>query len=929
MPHTLRRPSAALSRRAAVFLGLFVSSLVAMQSVCNGQVFDSRAYPVFPGSSHVEPADVDDDGRLDLLVSTRTGVVVLLGRGNGLFTRGMEIEISSGAHHTVARELSGDDHVDIVVMSIGGPIIWIYRGLGDGTFEYWVRMETGVAGKRGVAVGDLDNDGDNDFVVCHWRSNVVSTFLAHGNGLFMRTNWMVPTPYKAVLLAHMDSDQLLDLVGSDGERTMVRPGVGNGQFNALVHTYDGGTDVGGLAVGDLSEDGRPDVIVANAQGVFAHFGTGGGALGAAVHVDSHPFFSVTAADFDGDGHLDVAATTFDNVVNIGPSRLPVWRGDGTGALHQTWEGRAMARWVTHADVDADGLPDLVVCGNSETWQDLPRGMGAILLANPDGSFGGGRHSAIPCWSNRMAVGHVGADEHPDLVLQTEPHVLGVVHGLGDGRFGITETAPAGPCCPGASWEATGRSMSVGDVNADGRMDVVTSASGFLVPNRPPIFPPGAPPASHFSCDDVCTRVSGAVHAPVVTRVESGPRAHVLTDLNADARADLVVAADSVVVRLGNGDGTFRSPSARLPGFGLEPTADVNGDGYQDLVSFADSMTVRPGNGDGTFGNPIVSPVGGGRRRAFGDVDADGDLDLVALPGLQVSLGDGAGRFMPPTTSHDVPAGNFALTDVDGDGDLDVVVASASTVQMALVYAGNGNGTFEFEGHYAIEGALTFVRDLNGDRRADLLAISGCTAIVVLNSARTTAPILQRWVGVRSGDTVRLEWEFAATTVVTGWTGVLVERAPTMAGPYAALNERMLRPQRRMSFEDNAALVAETQWYRLALVSQDGSREYSVPLEPTLDRAPSKARLLAAERADGFVRIGYGVPRAAGRIELAVFDVRGRSLWRHEPSLRAAGAYEQTWDRRDHGGARVPRGIYIVRLAVDDATMTQKFILLAP
>ncbi len=200
---------------------------------------------------------------------------------------------------------------------------------------------------------------------------------------------------------------------------------------------------------------------------------------------------------------------------------------------------------------------------------------------------------------------------------------------------------------------------------------------------------------------------GAYAAPALHAVGSQPQQLVVADINGDAKDDLVVRCSqfaSVYVLLGQGDGTFAFGGA--PGFaGLYLTAiavgDIDGDGDLDLVGSKsnDAMEVRKNNGNGTFGLPLY--VGLPKvhfTMELADMDGDGDLDLVTGESIgsnqvQVRLNNGTGAYFPPV-NYPVAGTSLgmAVLDVDADGALDVIVAVAGAVSVVSVLHGAGDGT---------------------------------------------------------------------------------------------------------------------------------------------------------------------------------------------------------------------------------------------
>src|SRR5262249_30056971 len=154
------------------------------------------------------------------------------------------------------------------------------------------------------------------------------------------------------------------------------------------------------------------------------------------------------------------------------------------------------------------------------------------------------------------------------------------------------------------------------------------------------------------------------------------------DFNGDGILDVATADDNVQsptisVRFGVGNGTFGPRTSFAIGsqpFDLH-AVDINHDGVLDLVSanvsFPPTLTVLLGRRDGTFQQlpNITAPTDvHSARIAVGDVDGDGNLDLVLTDG-NVLLGHGDGTFTIHDSGAMLGAAGLALADLDGDGHL--------------------------------------------------------------------------------------------------------------------------------------------------------------------------------------------------------------------------------------------------------------------
>jgi len=294
-------------------------------------------------------ADMNEDGHLDLVSCTAWGYTmkVLLGDGLGGFNSANELKGDGEPVRLALKDIDKDGHLDIVVNAPDEGKIIIYFGDGKGSFGIPSTELEGYPRPFGLAVADFNGDGKLDIVTTTRTSpnagdSHVAVLLGDGNGGFTQSAFLpVTSKPSSVAVGDLNGNGKLDFViagaephNAEGNFISTFLGDGNGNF-ALKQTINlgAGNLKGDIAIGDFDEDGKLDVaypltgteLGTHSTSVLIFFGDGNGNLvaGPTVTVGQEPH-TVIAADFNKNGHLDLAVT------NRTDGTISILLGDGKG-----------------------------------------------------------------------------------------------------------------------------------------------------------------------------------------------------------------------------------------------------------------------------------------------------------------------------------------------------------------------------------------------------------------------------------------------------------------------------------------------------------------------------------------------------------------------------------------------------------------------
>lgn len=601
-------------------------------------------------------ADFDGDGTLDVLVTAwyDDKAQVLFGKGDGSFREGPRQTLSHYLSTLAADDLDGDGKMDLIVTKVWllginngeDQSVRVLRGNGDGTFGPPTIYNSSAG--RTIVVADINGDGKRDIAVGN-DDGTITLLTGVGNGTFLP-----PAQYGAgqsatsAASADFDRDGRADLIvgTGDGVRPMMSRNNGLVAGAAIALPQGSRTEV---VAGDWNGDGNPDFAVSlNGFGnpVIPFLGDGKGGFLRGVDVTTPTSGPLAAADLGGDGRVDLlvgsqAVHSGDGAGHFGPARaLP------SGQFPVA---------VAAADVDEDGLPDIVAMFSLEL---------AVFPAAGGGRYRDGTHTAIAGGTD-FALGAIDGDTHLDVVSVpgNRSETISFWPGRGDASWGAPVTSPP------PRRQSDSHAPVLGDLDGDGWLDAVVVA------------PEVALIAVLFGDSG-----GGFRRGPTFTTTMY-PSNVVLGDWNGDQRLDLTIASvpdSKILVFLNQGGGAFADAQTVASGVQSRAVAcaDFDNDGLLDLstANFDGTVSVLRGKAGGGFLPHVEFAVGEvprPRMLAAADLNGDGRPDLVVptTDKLFVFAGNGDGTLQAPLA---LPTARFTASlsavDVDGDGDIDLLTS---------------------------------------------------------------------------------------------------------------------------------------------------------------------------------------------------------------------------------------------------------------
>jgi hypothetical protein len=306
-------------------------------------------------------ADLNGDNKLDM-VQLGFGVTVLLGTGDGTFTKSASFPAPNNPLGLCFGDFNGDGKTDFAFAMNSNGLIFVALGDGTGKFHFLPGFRSSFKNPGQTAAGDFNRDGKLDLAVAD--GNGVSVLLGNGDGTFQAPQTVLSLVYgSALIAADLNGDGVLDLAFFGSDTISVVLGNGDGTFQPPIETpvpvY--------LQpwVSDFNEDGKLDFLIltiGDPERIGIVLGNGDGTFQQPQKYYSTGFYPqavlLMVGDFNSDGNSDVFG--YGELGDL--AGFLAGNGDGTfrRVSNFTMPGPMRKGYTTVGDFNSDGLLDFAV-----------------------------------------------------------------------------------------------------------------------------------------------------------------------------------------------------------------------------------------------------------------------------------------------------------------------------------------------------------------------------------------------------------------------------------------------------------------------------------------------------------------------------------------------------------------------------------------
>jgi hypothetical protein len=386
-----------------------------------------------------------------------------------IFAPRIDIGNTPGAVCSAIADVNGDGRPDILVGAGNSVYLLLQNAGAPGTFSNQGAVLNAGAGILGIATGDFNGDNKQDVAIVTGAGGGLLVSLGNGNRTFQALNSIATGNYMSVVVLDFNNDHKQDIaaVTSNGINSIFL-GDGLGGFSLSATLVQGSTAP--LSIADLNGDNRPDLVAS--PSVYLNNGNGtAGALRSGNVFDPNvrlDFFGsfTAAADFDNDGKQDIVT------INLGGSGV-LNLGTGAGAFQADIPlgipliSNNFALGLAAADFNSDGRQDLVrfEAGNPAAVNIFPGTGGGLFQSSPISLKG--CSASFQVTSSALTVGDLNGDGIPDIIAScNDGNMVSVFLSLAPSVF---LQSSANPSTPGQTVKLTAvvGSPSIGFLFANG------------------------------------------------------------------------------------------------------------------------------------------------------------------------------------------------------------------------------------------------------------------------------------------------------------------------------------------------------------------------------------------------------------------------------------------------------------------------------
>ena len=739
-------------------------------TITTGSFGTAASFATAGGSNYVRLADMDGDGKMDVVVANNTANSISVFRNtatSGSLTTSslaarVDVAIGAAPNDLALADFDMDGKIDIAVTSTNLTILKNRSAPGTLSFTSAATLTTGTI-PRGVYAGDLDGDGKPDIAVANNGASYINVFLnltTPGNisasAFATVVAFTTGTSPWGVTAADIDGDGKPDLVVTNAgsstisvlRNTATTGALTSGSFAAKVD-FTAGTTPRDIAIGDMNGDGKPDVVITNSGAAsfstFRNTATSGTITTASleakrdVTVNATPS-GVAVGDIDGDGKQEVLATgTGSSTVYIARNNpLPFAPVITTVSPNSAIPGATVS--ISGTGFNATAANNIVffggvkatVSGASATLLTVTLPAGAsyspVTVANTA--------NGLTAYQNDFFVPVFTNSYFKNDTLNFKPVIS------------YTATASA----------STPYSGAIGDLDGDGKPDMVVNNSGTTSPSVSIML--------NTSSTGTISTGSFTLNSNITFAGSGRPNNVKLSDIDGDGKLDIVAAISNVsgasVVVLRNATTLAGSPvfvAANITVGTISAVVaitDFDGDGKPDIAAslpggFAGVLRNTSAVGSVSFAAPIFITVGTVPSGiCFADFDGDGKPDLATVnSGYNGSTYAGStasvarNTSMPGTLSFasatTVTTGSGPVDiiagDIDGDGKKDIAVSNYNDNTFSVLRNTSTTGSISFSTKVDFPSGSTptgiNIADLNGDGKLDVAVTNAASSSIAM------------------------------------------------------------------------------------------------------------------------------------------------------------------------------------------------------